>query len=119
MASIAGKLGAALRHPSVAWQYLAWRARRAVHVEPVVKIPGGGRIATTAKFNDFRGIAVQHPGPSELTTLSELMSPGSTFVDVGANVGQMSVLAWNTGKVARVLAFEPTHAYASAWHRNV
>ncbi len=46
---------------------------------------------------------------SELRMLPRLLEPGSTFVDVGANVGVYSIpAAFFVGPSGRVVAFEPT-----------
>lgn len=41
------------------------------------------------------------------------------FVDIGANVGAMTLLAHSTGRVESILAFEPSHRYCSAYHYNI
>jgi FkbM family methyltransferase len=48
----------------------------------------------------------------ELAYATKRIRPGQTFIDVGANVGEWSLLAAKHG--ARVLAFEPQHDLANA-----
>lgn len=45
--------------------------------------------------------------PDEGTVLRKLVTPGSVFVDVGANVGYFSRLLAVTARPSRVVAFEP------------
>ena len=55
--------------------------------------------------------------PNEMYLLSQLLSSGGTFVDVGANVGLYSVAAASmVGLNGRVLAFEPSPRSASFWN---
>lgn len=57
--------------------------------------------------------------PEEGGLLRRLVRPGSTFVDVGANVGYFSRLIAVTCAPARVLAFEPHPLLVPVLRRNV
>src|SRR5262245_50380439 len=47
-----------------------------------------------------------------VTLLHQLLRPGDTFVDVGANIGYLSAVALaRVGATGRVLSFEPVAAY--------
>ncbi len=50
-------------------------------------------------------------------TFLDRLRPGTTFVDIGANLGYYTVLA--CGKVGRVVAFEPSAENAALLRRNV
>lgn len=84
-------------------------------------VPRGLRLYPADRFNDYIAIATQHPTPAEWRLVDDLLAPGGrgVFVDVGANVGSMSLLAHSTGHASSILAFEPAHRYCEAWHRNM
>jgi len=119
MASVLRKVMTAVSRPKILGIYLAWKLRCLFHIEPLLTIGGGGRISTQRRFNAYYGVHVQHPQESDFVAVKSLLTPRGVFVDVGANIGQMCVLASSTGGATRLLAFEPTHTLASAWHKNV
>ena len=88
---------------------------------PTIKIPGGPRVSPADRFNDYVSIVIQHPSPAEWRLVDDLLTSDvkGTFVDVGANVGAMSLLAHSTGRASSIVAFEPAHRYCEAWHRNM
>lgn len=109
-------------NPVVRDQYLRWLVTRTLHGRPpFVHLPQGKRILPASRFNDFHAIATQHPEAPEFRVVDALLalSGESVFVDVGANVGGMCVVASSTGRVSRIVAFEPSHRYCSAWHTNM
>jgi FkbM family methyltransferase len=58
--------------------------------------------------------------PNELKLVGELLKPGMSVVDVGANIGLYSLLAaLRTGPTGRVWAFEPSSESASRLKRNL
>lgn len=58
--------------------------------------------------------------PEELNFISNFLKPGSTFVDVGANIGWFSLHAAQTvGKTGRVIAIEPRQATMQLLERSV
>ena len=67
--------------------------------------------------------SLYHTGTYEKGTLhimGKLLAPGDTFIDVGANIGLMSVFAAGlVGDEGRVLAFEPNPATRRILERNV
>jgi FkbM family methyltransferase len=119
MASPLQKIRIALKRPATLREFIRWKLQRMVGIEPRIRIGGGGLIGSTAKFNDFIGFHAQHPGDTEFSTVKHLLGKGGTFVDVGANIGQMCVLAYKTGLAPRIIAFEPTPQLAAAWMRNI
>jgi len=70
---------------------------------------------------DFHAIKIQHPDDSEFHLLKNLLleADGGVFIDVGANVGAMTLLAHSTGLTSSILAFEPSHRYCLAYHNNM
>lgn len=57
---------------------------------------------------------------SELAYLDRALSPGKTFVDVGANLGIYALVASRiVGPAGRVIAFEPSLQSFSALQRNI
>jgi FkbM family methyltransferase len=119
MDKFASRVRSFLTHKSVRHWYVRWLVARALGTQPFVDLPGGARGYATARFNDFHGIAVQHPDDAELRSFTALLGDGGLYVDVGANMGLTCVVAAQTGKAARIIGFEPTHAYAEVWHRNI
>ncbi|MEH2374720.1 FkbM family methyltransferase [Nostoc sp.] len=111
-----------ISNPGIQKRYLIWQATRLTtgHL-PYIELPKGQRLFPADRFNDFHAIATQHPDINEFNLVDTLLSTSSkgVFVDVGANVGAMTLLAHSTGRVDTILAFEPTHRYCSAWHYNV
>ena len=66
-------------------------------------------------FLYYRGIYEQ----DTIRQLAELLRPGMTFVDVGANYGLYTVIpAWKVGPEGRVLAFEPQPDLAELVREN-
>jgi len=58
--------------------------------------------------------------PNELFLLSRLLSPGGTFVDVGANIGLYTVAAARmVGPAGSVLAIEPSERERALLQRNL
>lgn len=52
--------------------------------------------------------------------LEELIAPGDTVVDIGANIGEHTLrAAWRTGPTGRVFAFEPQPAVYATLTRNI
>ena len=115
-------VGTFLHNPTVRSRYLKWLAYRyMVGHPPYVVLPKGHRVAPATRFNDYHAIATQHPGDTEFTLVNALLaSPeNGVFIDVGANVGTMSVLAYSTGHTSRIVALEPDHRHCAAWHTNM
>ncbi len=75
----------------------------------LAELPGGGRVEL--RYRETLGLAHFVNGgfePVELRTMLELLSPGAVVLDVGANVGYLTVpLALALGESGRLLAFEP------------
>jgi len=113
--------GMLVTNSSVRSQYFNWKGRKLLTGRaPSIPIPGGSRLYPADRFNDYVSIAIQHPGEEERRLVDNLFgASGGVFIDVGANVGAMSLLAHGTGRASRILAFEPSHRYCEAWHHNM
>ena len=87
----------------------------------VAQVPGGGLIRL--HHRESLGISVLGFGgfeKTEIRTLSRYARPGSTAVDVGANVGIVTVpLAFAVGPFGRVLAFEPNAGNVDRLRENL
>jgi FkbM family methyltransferase len=83
----------------------------ALGLESVARIRGIDGLEVFADFNDERILDVIHEirGENpEYRVMRELLSPGDTFIDVGANFGTFSLLASRlVGESGRVIAIEP------------
>ena len=101
-------------------EYLRWKGSKLLTGSPPsLPLPRGRRVFPAHRFNDYHSIARQRPDEAEFLLFKYLLGTGGgVFVDVGANVGAVSVLAASTGLVDRIVAFEPSHRYCSAWHMN-
>jgi FkbM family methyltransferase len=75
----------------------------------LVSLPGGGRVSM--KYGEeIARLLLLHGAyeAAELTMVRHLAAPGSTAIDVGANIGMYTVaLATAVGREGAVLAFEP------------
>jgi FkbM family methyltransferase len=111
-----------IKNPDIQKKYLKWNATRLFKGHPPsIELPMGRQLFPADRFNDYQAITVQHPDMSEFNLVNSLLPASSTgiFVDVGANVGAMSLLVHSTGKTEHIIAFEPSHRYCSAWHYNM
>jgi FkbM family methyltransferase len=114
-------LRTAVLHPHIFAHYAYFETHRRLSGRtPTLPMPKGGRLHSAERFNDYWSICVQRPGDAEYQLIEGLLPERSaTVVDVGANVGAWSVLAGSTGRVGRIVAFEPAHRYCQAWHTNM
>jgi FkbM family methyltransferase len=109
-------------NPGIQKRYLIWQATRLTTGQlPYIEMPKGQRLFPADRFNDYHAIATQHPDINEFYLVDTLLSStnNNVFVDVGANIGAMTLLAHSTGRVESILAFEPSHRYCSAYHYNM
>lgn len=68
-------------------------------------------------FSSERAVYSRLPDHAEMKVWQRVLGPGSTFVDVGANVGLYTLLAAECG--ADVVAIEPQHAATAQLERNL
>jgi len=87
----------------------------------LVDVRGGGRVRLQSR--DVLGLTVLALGDFEAAEIRELCSyarPGSTAIDVGANVGIVAIpLALAVGDMGMVIACEPVAANAERLRENV
>ena len=90
--------------------------------DPVTQIRGIDGLAVVADFADERILEVIHEvrgEDPEYRVMRALLSPGDTFVDVGANFGTFSLLASRiVGPSGKVIAIEPQPRLASMISRS-
>jgi len=87
----------------------------------VVTLPGGGRVKM-AFSEEIARLLLLHGAyeASEIATVVALAKPGSTTIDVGANVGMYTVaLATRIGAAGKVLAFEPVPQTSRRLRANI
>jgi FkbM family methyltransferase len=111
-----------IKNPDIQRRYLNWNVSRLLKGHPPsIQIPMGMQLFPADRFNDYQAIAVQHPDINDFNLVNSLLPSSSkgVFVDVGANVGAMTLLAYSTQKTEQIIAFEPSHRYCSAWHNNI
>ena len=87
----------------------------------VTRLPSGGELEL--RYRERIGLSTLLNGPfeaAEVAALCRLATPGSTAIDVGANVGVFTVpLALSVGDRGRVLSFEPAPQTAARLRANV
>ena len=98
------------------------RAQEIGDVYRIVKLATGARMVVdiTGLMGDlyFNGAASYEPQTTRF--IATRLSPGATFVDVGANVGYFSMLAASrVGSEGRVYAFEPNKNLHGDFKRSV
>lgn len=109
-----------LTNKAIRAEYLRWKyAKLTTGSPPSLPLPHGRHIFPADRFNDYHSIARQRPDEAEFRLLRSLLGRGGVFVDVGANVGAVCVCAASTELVSRIAAFEPSHRYCAAWHKNM
>ena len=95
-------------NPRALLSRLRWSETRK-HQFVDVLLPWG--VLIRARPSDTIGRALATFGIYDLTaleTISRLLEPGETAIDVGANIGCMtSLMAWRVGSRGKVISFEP------------
>jgi len=103
--------------------FLAPAIRRTVHSRQVsdgVIAHGEGKGLRFNPGGANPGYALGTTEPGVQQALVELLEPGMTFYDVGANMGFFSLIAWRrVGSHGRVCAFEPLPESARTLRHNV
>ena len=91
---------------------ISWRARCSLGKETIVRMPRWNlQISLPANWRGQakRVFAFRENYEPELIYLEKLLSPGSVFIDVGANIGIYALVASKlVGEAGRVIAFEPS-----------
>lgn len=83
-------------------------------------LPGGGRVKMDFSEEIARLLLYMCLRSEEITTVVALAKPGSTTIDVGANIGMYTVaLATRIGPAGRVLAFEPVPQTSHRLRANI
>jgi FkbM family methyltransferase len=102
---------------------ISWRARCLLETGVIVRLPRWNlRMHLPAAW---RGIAkfmfvFREDYEPELTFLEKILSPGKTFIDVGASFGIYSLVASQlVGRSGRVMSFEPTSASFRILEQNI
>jgi len=112
------------REPArVLGRLISWRIRCLLHLSATIRLPKWGiRMYLPAEWRGLPKLifAFREYYEPELFCLGELLSPGKTFVDVGANVGIYTLAASRVvGETGRVIAFEPSIQSLPALGRNI
>jgi FkbM family methyltransferase len=94
------------------------RLRRITSPWLVGHLPGGTWMRVSGVVDaEWKFLQAQKQDDATTQVIRSLVTPGSTFVDVGANVGRYTLLAASLG--ARVVAYEPTPAVFHRFQENV
>lgn len=108
------------------WRLLQWLAAQPLALQQLapklIDLDGGSRLLLEA-FNN-RGHYLEPDTLSKddqvVRAVKALVAPGHCVVDVGANIGRITVLASRqVGPMGRVVAFEPSPKVISSLYRNL
>jgi FkbM family methyltransferase len=106
-----------------AFRLICWRARCLLHWPTTIRLPEWNmRMFLPA---EWRGIgklifAFRENYEPELAYLKKILSPGKTFIDVGACYGIYTLAASSmVGEAGRVIAFEPASRAFPVLSRNI
>jgi len=99
--------------------FLACEARARLAGGPVITSIGKHSrvLAHLHSGSSWRAVKANPPDWAEMMAWRQLLRPGDTFVDVGANAGLYSLWALDLG--AEVIAIEPDHAMAQQLRVNL
>lgn len=98
-----------------------WLARRAKSFL-VVELEPGVLVRATDPSSPVEDRMIRHGilEPETARAFAALVTPGATVLDIGANIGQYTLMAAvRVGPAGRVHAFEPTPPVAASLARNV
>lgn len=89
-----------------------------------VQLPGGQHLKLASVGENYLSfqlfwLGTQYYEPITTLLLRELLQPGDTFVDVGANIGFYSLVLTLTQPGIRVIAFEPNPKIHALLKKNV
>ncbi len=93
----------ALQEPGMLTAYLQWCAMKAV-TAPKITVQGHS-IENFINFSEYWGVRNNNVNESEFKFIQSILSPKSTVIDVGGNIGIFTVLL--ASLCQRVYSFEP------------
>ena len=97
-----------------------WNQHSRRHSEMVMRVFPGVRIALYSDCILSRAIYMDRFEWQELKFMSEFLSPGDTFLDIGSNFGLYSLVAAKiVGSGGQVIAFEPVDKTFARLKRNI
>ena len=103
------------------WNRFLWALCRTLRCEKVViDTVHGYRLAVDYGDSTARAMALGYYETDEVAVIAEWVRPGTTVLDVGANVGYFTLLmAQLVGPAGKVHAFEPNPGIASRLQENI
>ncbi|MFB2877855.1 FkbM family methyltransferase [Floridanema aerugineum] len=85
-----------------------WLDKRDKNAKRIRILPGGGKVICDFSVPYEAMVWLEQEEQSDLELLTQLLKPGQTFVDCGANIGIWTIVAASAvGSNGRVYAFEP------------
>lgn len=108
----------AARHPTVAFDYLRWKAGEATG-SPLLVRGAFNTTLQTSSFADYRSTRAFVPKPAEQAMIRRLSNAHPLFIDVGANFGVWTLALAAAHRLATVYAFEPTSTVFQTMRENV
>ncbi len=103
-------------------RFLAWQMRKRLIAKPAtwsVFDKQAKLFCYPERTSSNAVVYFDWPDWHEMHLIRRLLRPGDGFLDVGANVGVYSVLAWTLIRPSgRILAFEPDPDTARVWEEN-
>lgn len=108
------------------WRLLRWIAERPYELEllppRIVEVDGGSHLLVEAFNNRAHYVEPQslRKDAGVVQVFRSVLRDGDVVVDVGANIGRMTVLGSRlVGKTGKVFAFEPSPKVISSLYRNI
>lgn len=97
-----------------------WMRNRDVNVQRIRVLPGGRSVLCDLSVPYEAMVWLEQEEQNDLEVVRELLKPGQTFVDCGANIGIWTLVAASAvGETGRVYAFEPNPSTFEKLSRNV
>lgn len=97
--------------------WMDWRDRKEQRIR---NLPGNGKVQCDFSIPYECMVWLEEEEESDLRVLAQILKPGDSFIDCGANVGLWSLVASATvGPQGRVLAIEPNPLTANKLLNNI
>ena len=85
-----------------------WMSKRDENAKRLRKLPGGGEVICDLEVPYEAMVWLEQEEQQDLEILRDLLKPGQSFVDCGANIGIWTLVAASAvGEEGKVYAFEP------------
>jgi FkbM family methyltransferase len=109
----------ALSRPDISYEYLQWQISKAANGGNArFKLPNGALVSNFANFSEFHSM-MNCLSPAEHRFFADIPPGDSPIIDVGANVGVVSLLLAMHFRARQIHAFEPAPTTFDTLKKNV